>query len=163
VAYTKGGDENDVLSRFAETERHFGARYWVRVTADCSFLAPDLAADVLAAVVDGADYACSRHDSAASGWPDGLDVEAFRRAWLWRANYHTADPREREDVTPWIRRNADIVAPSLACPVTWPDSVKLSIDCEADLGRARAIMAKIPWGAFGWADTYRAVRRASIF
>lgn len=139
--------ENDVLGRYAWMARQGPADYVIRVTADCPFLAPDLAERALAAVRDGAVYACSRHDGGASDWPDGLDVEAFAAKALSNAASNATTPKDREDVTPYIRRNWPVV--DIFCPIRWPAGVKLSIDTPTDMDYARQVMARIQLGPDG--------------
>ena len=155
VGVTIGGDENDVLSRFAATAEAYPANCYVRLTGDCPLLAPDLAEQVISRVRQGAFYACTRHDGWPFGWPDGMDIEAFTVGALLDADRDATDPADREHVTPHIRRNWLTVG--VPCPAQWPAGAKLSIDTPADLDYARSVMVRLPTGAHGWEATYRAV------
>lgn len=163
------GDEHDVLHRFLGAALCNGADRIVRVTGDCTFLAPDLAGlvlSLLAPVPAGwVACACSRHDGNGSqAWPDGMDVEAFTMEALTRADHAATDPLDREHVTRWMYRqpgderggvSGPICPP--ACPVEWP-ACKLSIDTQADLDFARRVMARISEGDYGWRATLAAAR-----
>ena len=157
IGVTIDGDENDVLSRFCAVAEAYPADGYIRVTGDCPFLAPDLARMAMCIIQQGVCYACTRHDGGASGWPDGLDVEAFSADTLRAADW-MAHPGEVEHVTSAMRRlllsGQQGVIP---CPEAWPVGVKLSIDVPADLVQARAIMGRLPAGAYGWEATWRAV------
>jgi spore coat polysaccharide biosynthesis protein SpsF len=157
VAYTKGGDENDVLSRFEFVAHAFPADRYVRLTADCPLLAPDLAMQVMDAMRWGVAYSCTRYDGETFGWPDGLDCECFTADALSQADL-LALPAEREHVTLAMR----VLLPAehqvaLPCPVQWPAGVKLSIDTPADLDYARLVMARLPEDRLRWRSTWWAV------
>ncbi len=96
------GSEDDVLSRFASAALAQAADVVVRITADCPLMDPGL----IDAVVDlrsreDADYA-SNTDPAT--FPDGLDVEVFVADALYRAARDATERRDREHVTPFLRR-----------------------------------------------------------
>ncbi len=94
------GDEEDVLSRFAEVARERDADVIVRLTADCPLIEPeiiDLA--VKRFLRGGVDYVSN---GLTRTYPDGLDVEVFSRAALERADAEASDPFLRQHVTPYI-------------------------------------------------------------
>jgi len=152
------GDENDVLRRFALLVKgRMPVTHVLRVTGDCPLLAPDLAGLVLEQVTaHGFPYCASRADDAPTGWPDGLDVEAFTADALLEADRDATDPADREHVTRWLRQRAAYYCPP-PCPATWP-TVKLSIDTPADLDAVRRVLARIPAGEYGWRATWEAVK-----
>jgi len=91
------GSENDVLDRFYQAARTFGAEVVVRITADCPVLDSEVIDKVVRYFLDG-DY-----DYVSNGfertYPDGLDTEVFRFDALERA-WREADMKsEREHVT----------------------------------------------------------------
>lgn len=156
VAYTKDGNENDMLSRFRYA-LPFSARLVVRVTGDCPFLAPDLAEEVIDLVDAWSPYACTRHDGAASGWPDGLDVEACETGAIVKAHMLADSASDREHVTPWLRRTYRWIEHRIPAGVSWPSGCKLSLDTPEDLPRLARIMAQIKPGDYGWEATRQAV------
>lgn len=94
------GSESDVLDRFVQAARQYGADTVVRITGDCPL--------VDAAVVDrclgrffelGVDYLSNTHPPT---FPDGLDVEVFSLSALERAAVETSKPYDREHVTPYL-------------------------------------------------------------
>jgi spore coat polysaccharide biosynthesis protein SpsF (cytidylyltransferase family) len=138
VAYTKGGDENDVLSRFEFVSHAFPAGWYVRLTADCPMLNPEVAQRVLDAAVDGQCYA--HNDCVLSGYPDGWDAQAFPAELLRRAADKAWSAYDREHVCPWMERHAKVVM------VMNPDRgarewLKMSVDTAEDLERVRAALA----------------------
>src|SRR5689334_14318283 len=94
-------DENDVLSRYARVARaNPGADPIIRITADCPLLDSGLGLGM----VDR--YAQGRHDilGTAPGF-DGLDIEIFSRTALRIADMFAQSRRDREHVTPWMKRH----------------------------------------------------------
>lgn len=97
------GSENDVLDRFWQAAKLLEAEHVVRITADCPFLDPG----VLRRVVE--EHLCSGADYTSNvqveTFPDGLDVEVFRKTVLGKAWHEASLASEREHVTPYIRKN----------------------------------------------------------
>jgi spore coat polysaccharide biosynthesis protein SpsF len=128
VSYS-GIAEPDVLSRFAAVCAHRMPDVVMRITADCPFLDPRIAEQVLALYhASHCDYA----SNIAEGYVDGEDVEVFSRQALEEAHRMATEHSDREHVTLYIRRH-------LRC-VTLPSSGvggKTSIDTMEDLLKAR--------------------------
>lgn len=97
------GSENDVLDRFWQAAKLIDADHVVRITADCPILDPE----VVRIVVDTHLESCADYTSnvQVETFPDGLDVEVFRRTSLERAWNEAQLTSEREHVTPYIRNN----------------------------------------------------------
>lgn len=159
------GPEHDVLRRYALAAEAFEADIVVRITGDCPLLAPDVAAAVLCPVkasATGAPCDYSWNDTARSGYPDGLDVEAFTARALFDADREL--PRtsvegdtDREHVTPAIRRTADRVSWLMNDnPLRSP--VKLSVDTAADLALVRRLIARLKPGHYNWVATRAALQ-----
>ncbi len=95
------GSENDVLSRFHGAALTSDADVIVRITGDCPLVDPEIVDEVVRALSrDGVDYS-SNVDPPT--FPDGLDVEAFTRGALERAQKEVQLDSDREHVTPYIR------------------------------------------------------------
>lgn len=99
------GSENDVLERYYETARLFGADQVVRITSDCPMIDPS----VIDAVIDlhlreKADYSSN---TLKETYPDGQDVEIFTLGSLKNAWKNAKLASEREHVTPYIRKNPE--------------------------------------------------------
>lgn len=164
------GDERDVLGRMLETALAAQADVVVRVTGDCPCFAPDVGARVVAVYQAHGD-GIATNDTTASGWPDGLDVEVFATAFLQASDKAVTRPglddgmerrsadrlwRDREHVTPWMRRKGPHRV--LTSADDWT-SVKLSVDEPADFERVRSVMAELNGGGLDWSATRDAYRR----
>lgn len=96
------GSENDVLDRYCQAARKHMADVVVRITGDCPLVDPALIDDAVARFVDtGVDYLCNNYPPT---YPDGLDIEVFSAAALYRAHSEATEIFEREHVTPYLRR-----------------------------------------------------------
>lgn len=97
------GSEDDVLDRYYQTARLFGADHIVRITSDCPLIDPVLIDEVITLHVrEKADYTSN---TIKETYPDGEDIEVFtfkalKEAWK-KANLSS----EREHVTPFMRKN----------------------------------------------------------
>jgi spore coat polysaccharide biosynthesis protein SpsF len=103
---THRGPLYDVLGRYAETLEALGpADHVVRLTADCPLADWTVIDQCIALHLEsGADYTSN---TVERFYPRGLDVEVFRAEWLPRIAAETADPYDREHVTPFFYRNPD--------------------------------------------------------
>jgi spore coat polysaccharide biosynthesis protein SpsF (cytidylyltransferase family) len=133
------GSEADVLSRYAKAAEATDAERLLRITADCPFLDPEVAGQVLALLDGGADYGSN---VAPRSWPKGLDVESFTAEALRKAAWAASDPYDREHVTPWMRAN--LVCANLALPSDARAGWRWTLDHPEDLEFCRAVAARLP-------------------
>lgn len=97
------GSEEDVLDRFYQAARTYGAETIVRVTPDCPLIDPHVIDKVIQRYLKGdCDYAAN---TLKCTYPDGLDVEVFSRMALEKAWNEAKWSSEREHVTPYIKKN----------------------------------------------------------
>ncbi|OUM98907.1 MAG: acylneuraminate cytidylyltransferase [Paenibacillaceae bacterium ZCTH02-B3] len=89
------GSEDDVLSRYVECARAYGADRVMRVTADCPFIDYELAGAMIRAMDERpADLVALRGEL-----PRGLPAELFAMPALERIHREGKEPRHREHVT----------------------------------------------------------------
>jgi len=94
------GDEEDVLSRYAQAAVEFDAEVVVRVTADCPLIDPVISAETVRYFLSGDfDYVGA---GVGGGFPRGLDTEVFSRGVLMEVHEVAEDRPSREHVTYWI-------------------------------------------------------------
>jgi spore coat polysaccharide biosynthesis protein SpsF len=138
------GDENDVLSRYAEMTEKMNADYVVRITSDCPLIPSFLITKAInTAVINKYDY-CSNVDEDSRTAVDGFDVEVISKkamAWLHK---NASLPADREHVTTMFRREPPKWA-KVGYIVGYLDQsgLKLSVDTPEDLERVRKEYQKI--------------------
>lgn len=100
------GSEHDVLGRFAAASKVYPADYYVRLTADCPLICPEIVDEVVNAALSlKADYQSNTNPPT---FPDGFDVECVSsRALAWCENF-ISDPTWREHVTMGLRKSSDV-------------------------------------------------------
>ena len=144
------GSENDVLSRYDEAVRKVGADIVVRVTGDCPLIDPQIVDDVVALLREaGVEYA-SNIDPPS--FPDGLDVEAFTRAALERAQREATQQRDREHVTPYIREGGRFRKANLRGKEDWSGE-RWTVDEPSDFAVVEKVFAHFaPAVDFPWTE-----------
>jgi spore coat polysaccharide biosynthesis protein SpsF len=138
VAVYRGSD-SDVLARMAQAAEAFDLDPVIRATGDNPAVDIEAPARALAAMRSlHADYVCE------GGLPVGATVEAVRREALLRAAREAGDPDDREHVTTWVKRHADLwnlAFPAAPAPLRRPD-LRLTVDTPADLAFVRSLFAR---------------------
>ena len=131
------GSEQDVLSRYVLAAEAAKADVIVRLTADCPLHSPDTVDEVVLAFMgSNVDYACNTNPYTR---PDGQDVEVFSRALLNRAAEAAESSPDREHVTPWMRRGADIARLDVLHREGQQPPLRWSVDHPDDLEFARVV------------------------
>jgi spore coat polysaccharide biosynthesis protein SpsF (cytidylyltransferase family) len=141
-----GGEEDDVLARYAGAATASDAEIVVRATGDNPFVCPRLL-DAIARYhqerflhdADGA-RALPLALSHYLGIPLGSGVEVITASVLREAAARAREPYEREHVTPWIygnRMRFAVEEPDLALD----PGIRLTVDTAEDFARAERILA----------------------
>lgn len=157
------GSEPDVLDRFYRAAVTFHGDPLIRITADCPLVDPALLGK-LVALFEAGDY---DHAGVATGagalflgqgrYPDGLDAECFSLAALERAWREATSPQDREHVTPYIWRHADLFrCRQLTSPVDY-SQLRWTVDNEADFELIARVYDALdrPGRAFGMDEVLR--------
>lgn len=136
------GSAEDVLSRYAGAAKGVDADVVLRVTSDCPLIDPGVCERVIRLRAEtGADYAANNMPRL---YPHGLDCEVFTRDGLERAAATATAPYDREHVTPWLRRSAEIVRTSLIGP-GWPSvQQRWTLDFPEDYEFFAALFPLLP-------------------
>jgi spore coat polysaccharide biosynthesis protein SpsF (cytidylyltransferase family) len=138
------GDVDDVAGRALACARRFGIARFARLCGDRVFFDPGLVGRLIALqAASGADVATT---AMPSTWPPGLTSEVIATEALARALELTSDPYDREHVTSFFYKRPDLFRIE---SVTAPQSadftgVRLVVDDEVDLARARWMCAQFP-------------------
>jgi spore coat polysaccharide biosynthesis protein SpsF len=135
------GSENDVLGRYAGAAQASEASVVLRITSDCPLLDPETSGLVLSHYLSGDFDYCSNLEPRS--WPKGLDTEVFSRDVLELAHEQAKDPFDREHVTPWMRKNAQVRRGSVQLDSDLSDW-RWTLDYPEDLSFFRAVSAEFP-------------------
>jgi spore coat polysaccharide biosynthesis protein SpsF (cytidylyltransferase family) len=134
------GSENDVLARMYDAATMYGIDTIVRVTGDCPFIDPIVAAEVLALLkAENLDY-CSNVFPKRT-YPKGFDVEAFTYDCLEAAHIKAKAPHYREHVTVWMQKTRGIRRANVVQRVN-RSGLNLCVDEPSDIERLEAMLAK---------------------
>jgi spore coat polysaccharide biosynthesis protein SpsF len=126
------GSENDALARFADAIHIFPANVIVRATADNPLVdVSEMDRVIRILEAENLEYA-TNHSTV----PVGAGIEAFTREAFARVVDAAADPYEREHVTPYFYRHAELfrqrkVPPQITHPLA--SRARLTLDTEPDL------------------------------
>ena len=121
---------------FAFVQSEGEADVVMRVTSDCPLIDPAICGRVIELFErSGADYACN---NMPARFPHGLDCEVFKTDALLRADLEAKDPYDREHVTPWIRKNKNLVHACLLGPGRGLEGLRWTLDHADDLEFFRA-------------------------
>ena len=135
------GDLADVLGRYVGAARCYQADVVVRLTGDCPLVDPDLIDLAVATLVEHRYEYVSNVDPPS--FPNGLDIEAFTRAALFRANEEAKSPKDREHVTPYIRRRKDLFVQSNLTSQMDLAHLRWTVDHADDLEFVRALTSLV--------------------
>ena len=123
---------NDVLARYAVAARMLKADHIVRVTADCPFISPQLAAEVWHR------YDFQNYTANVIPELDGFDVEIFPAERLFEMVTNITNMDDRHHITPVLRRTpwTYVAQPQV-------HGRKLSLDTPQDLAFLEAIAKRV--------------------
>ena len=94
------GSEHNVLSRYYECAKEYGANIIVRLTADCPLSDPEIIDAVIQKFLDDeVSYCANTVPVESATFPDGTDVEVFSMEALTKAFNEVKDIHFREHVT----------------------------------------------------------------
>ncbi len=114
------GNLDDVLDRYYQCAKRYQPEHVVRITGDC----PVIDWRVVDGVIEKHLEEENDDTVTTERFPDGLDTEVIRFSTLERAWKEARLPSEREHVTPFIKKHAELF--------------KLGqMDCESDLRHMR--------------------------
>ncbi|MGI8944836.1 MAG: cytidylyltransferase domain-containing protein [Thermoleophilaceae bacterium] len=132
----------DVLERYRLAAAELDCDAVVRITADCPLSEPEVIDRlvVMWRASDTLDYVWNTREPRS--FPDGLDAEVVSRAALDRAAAETAEPYDREHVTPFVRDRPDRFEQRSLRLEPAVRTLKLSLDTTADLAAIRSFLER---------------------
>jgi len=147
------GNLDDVLDRYYQAAIHFQADNIVRITADCPLLDPAISDLVVETFKDGNyDYVSNTIECT---YPDGLDTEVFRFDALERAWQEADLKSEREHVTAYIYKHAELFRLGNVKHSEDYSALRWTVDTQADLDFVRTVYAHFHGKQFGMAEILR--------
>jgi len=139
VAYFRGS-ESDVLDRYYQAAKAFGAEAVVRITSDCPLIDPRLVDETVRVFISGeADYASN---VIPRTYPRGLDAEVFTAEALGWAWLEAREPHQREHVTPYLYEHPEIFGMAAASADTDYSRYRWTLDTPEDLDLIRAVYSR---------------------
>ncbi len=107
------GSEEDVLDRYYQVAKKYGAEVVVRITADCPLIDPEITDRIIKHYLDNRDKLDYAHTGLS--FPDGLDTEIFSFNALETAWHEATLASEREHVTPYIKKSGKFRIDTVQC------------------------------------------------
>jgi spore coat polysaccharide biosynthesis protein SpsF len=134
----------DVLDRFYQAARAFGADTVVRLTADCPLIDPtEIDHTVREFRAAGVDFAANRLPWGRTV-PIGLDTEVCTFAALERAWQEAQEPYEREHVMPYLYDQEGRFRVLLVNSAPDRGTLRWTVDTPEDLELVRKVYAAFP-------------------
>jgi spore coat polysaccharide biosynthesis protein SpsF (cytidylyltransferase family) len=154
------GDLADVLGRYAAAACLSEADVVVRLTGDCPLTDADLIDRSISTLIDGNFDYVSNCDPPS--FPDGLDVEAFTRDALLKADKSTQLPTDREHVTPYIRRMKALFRQTNLQSSIDLSALRWTVDHPDDLEFVRALVRAVNCDDVVLADRFSFLRALEV-
>ena len=149
------GNLEDVLDRYYQAAKHFGATVIVRITADCPMADPLILDTAISAFRSG-DYDYVSNVIRPT-FPDGLDVEVFTFAALERTWHEAKWQSDREHVTTYMKSPARFTTLNFSNPKDLSD-MRWTVDEPDDLRFVRAMYRLADDPLFSMADALEILR-----
>jgi spore coat polysaccharide biosynthesis protein SpsF len=141
------GSETDVLDRYYQCALRYPAyENIVRITGDCPLIDPIVIDEVIAYFQKyNFDYVSNNFDvpgdTAKETFPDGMDIEIFKRSVLYESAKKAKLPSEREHVTLHITKSKKYKKGNFLAPHNW-SHFRLTVDTPADFAVIKFLIEK---------------------
>lgn len=141
------GLETDILDRYYQCAlRYPEYENIVRITGDCPLIDPAIIDEVIAYFEKyNFDYVSNNFDipgdTTKETFPDGLDVEIFKRAVLYESAQKAKLPSEREHVTLCMTKNKKYKKGNFSGANDW-SHFRLTVDTPADFAVIKFLIEK---------------------
>lgn len=101
------GNALDVLDRYYQAAKFYGADVIVRITGDCPLIDPQIVDQVIKYYLDSLPQYDYVSNSLERTYPRGLDTEVFSFELLEQAAKQAKNQEEREHVTPYFYQHPE--------------------------------------------------------
>ena len=149
------GSMTDVLDRYYQTARQYGADIVVRLTSDCPLIDPGLINETISKLIENeVDFAANRLPPPFKRtYPIGMDTEVVTMQALEKAWYLADQPYEREHVMPYFyEKPGRFKILQVDYPINYGDR-RWTVDTAEDLILIREIITRFDGRMdFTWLD-----------
>ncbi len=140
------GSEDDVLTRYLKAAKEYPSHFYLRLTADCPLLCPNILIDLISRAKSGdLDYIANTNPPT---FPDGFDAEVISARALEWSDKHVKDLNWREHVTFGFRqelKKSSSASPwkygNLVNPRGNKSHIRVTLDDPSDLVVIREIVS----------------------
>jgi spore coat polysaccharide biosynthesis protein SpsF len=147
------GNEDDVLDRYFQCAKEYGANIIVRLTADCPLIEPGLIDRVIEEFVHKSpDVDYVSNITPKRTFPMGLDTEVMSFSALERSWIEDTNPILREHVTQYILRNPDKFKISGITNDRDLSNLRWTVDTKEDFELINEIYSFFGNNQFSWLD-----------
>jgi len=136
------GSENDLVDRYYQAARAYGADIVVRICADNPVLEPEEIDRIIEYHKKGeSDFSSNTHNINGNGYPDGLGAEVFNFSKLEEVWKVTTNSRHREHPHTYFYEHPDKYRiGTIPCPTSFRrPELKLDVNTPKELEFIRAI------------------------
>lgn len=138
------GSQNDVLDRFYQVAKLFGANVIVRVTADDPFKDPLTIDEAVRFFLENKDHVDYVSNTIEPTFPEGLDIEVFSFDALEKAWKEAKKASEREHVTSYMWTHLDKFRPAnIRHKGENLSHLRWTVDDEKDLEFTREVYSRL--------------------
>jgi spore coat polysaccharide biosynthesis protein SpsF len=135
------GPEEDVLKRYYDTAKQYGANTIVRLTSDCPVIDPIIIENTINYYLNNNfDYVSNTLERT---FPRGMDTEVFSFQALERAFNEGEEKHFREHVTPYIYQNPDIFKLGSFYSKKDNSQYRLTVDTQEDFDLIEKIILNL--------------------
>lgn len=125
------GSKDNVLDRFYQCASRYPFKHIARITGDCPLVDPKLIDELFQSYLEqDVDYLSN---IMSPTFPDGIDVEIFKKSTLSDAWLNAVDEFDKEHVTPYIYKNQQKFRCSNFQNIEDLSRYRLTVDYDADL------------------------------
>tara|TARA_B100000886_G_C20424034_1_gene493017 strand:+ start:2552 stop:4588 length:2037 start_codon:yes stop_codon:yes gene_type:complete len=144
------GPSDDVLGRYFLASLQTSAENIIRITGDCPLIDPKM----IESIISQFNYKNYEYmsNSYPPTFPDGLDIEIFKKSLLKEAHLKCKDFHFREHVTPWMREQKNLRKGSYKSETDY-SNMRWTLDEPEDLEVIRFIVNKLNGRSdFSWLE-----------
>lgn len=124
------GSLNNVLKRFAQASNKYQADHYIRLTADCPLIDPNII-ESLIKLHNDFDYAYTSNIIQRT-FPDGMDCEIFHDRVLKKLIQFVTASEDKEHVTLYIKKNQSMFHIGHLRNAIDNSSLRLTVDYKKD-------------------------------